>query len=536
MVFFSLYDILIVHVLLTSTSVLTTELIVETKKGIVLELIGTYYEKSDLSIFHTVIPINDLCHRSSTLDVCEYVQSNRPEIFEIATITSHSKSLLLPYGKKNISNILQQDIQRLFATHRIDKFVEKSKSIMHFMNDQFYLPGYTERRSSNISDISIADSYQQSFYRINNAASLVLEQIFNNNVGFNFLSDEQITELISVINLTQDMKLDLNNIESSKQFLVNMVLGQTFYALKSCSTTSSDNADANTKCLVVSTIFRRIYMHDRSNYQVYRLIPLPVRLNGSQYIYSNLPKLFGINTLDRKIMLWNNEEIIADCTFSTIIYCREAPITVLLSSLSCLNELLNTELDMQSNTCDVIRSNDNQLGLLNIANNVWYIYSHNILDDCNIDSILSSSIEKKILVHPFIVKLPCYSSIKCESIRIPSMICSNINIVVKPKQYRKKRQDLPSFVSLPEITNRMISIYKSASKLTFTQMQNEMDFDRSFIQKIYQDFGNLLVLVLSYMFSIIVLLMFKIFKRKHIKNHNHITQRLNRLERDLTHV
>ena len=528
---------LIVHIILTSRSVLTTELIVETKKGIVLQLIGTYYEKSDLSIFHTVIPVNDLCHRSSTLDVCEYVQSNRPEIFEIATITSHSKSSSLPYGKINISTILQQDIQRLFAAHRIDKFVEKSRSIMYFMNDKFYLAGYTERRSSNISDISIDNSYQQSFHRINNVASLVLEQIFNNNVGFNFLNDEQIKELISIINLTQDMKLDLHNIESSKQLLVNMVLGQTFYALKSCSTTTSnDNADGDTKCLVVSTFFRKIYMHDSSNYQVYRLIPLPVRLNGSQYIYSNLPKLFGINTLDRKIMLWNNEEIIADCTFSTIIYCREAPITVLLSSLSCLNELLNTELDMQSNTCDVIRSNDNQLGLLNIANNVWYIYSHNILDDCNIDSILSSSIEKKILVHPFIVKLPCYSSIKCESIRVPSMICSNINIVVNPRQYRNKRQDLPSFVSLPEIANRMISIYKSASKLTFTQMQNEMDFDRSFIQKIYHDFGNLLVLIFSYLFSIIVLLMFKIFKRQHIKNHNHLTQRLNRLERNLTHV
>ncbi|CAF1660915.1 unnamed protein product [Adineta ricciae] len=65
--------------------------IIETQNGIALDNIGVYCGQREKSVVHILIPFNDLCLTSPTLDVCEYIQSNGPSILEIGTVLPHSK-------------------------------------------------------------------------------------------------------------------------------------------------------------------------------------------------------------------------------------------------------------------------------------------------------------------------------------------------------------------------------------------------------------------------------------------------------------
>ncbi|CAF1043515.1 unnamed protein product [Adineta ricciae] len=528
--------IFVTNTLIILTNVTATDVIIETQKGIALHNIGVYYEQLEKSIVHILIPFNDLCLTSPTLDVCEYVQSNGPSILEIGTVLPYSNAVSSMYDKSNISLIMQDDFKRVFARHEVDKIVQKARSILYFKNDKFYLPSYTKKTPVDTSIISTNDNRQQTIYRSNNIATLVLEQMFNNKIGFDFLNDEQIAELLPLVDLAHNIKLDITNIEESKQNFINMIFGQTVYALKSCSTKINHNVRNGPQCLVVSTIFREISNDSSSIYQVYRLTPLPVLFNGNQYIYSNLPKVFGINTNERKVILWNNDELSTNCILSSVIYCREYPLTIPLSSTPCLNELIDTELDMKSSSCDVVESKHNQIGILNIVNNIWYIYSPNQLSNCNMHSFLSPSTDKQFATYPLIVQLPCGRPIQCSTIRLPPTKCIDINIILKPKQNRHKRQRSISTIPLSEITTRLVSIYKTASKLTFANIKHDIDSERSFMQKLYEEFGNIFALLLSLLLSTVILSILKVYKRQEAKQNDDMQKRLNRLERDSIHV
>ncbi|CAF5102517.1 unnamed protein product, partial [Rotaria magnacalcarata] len=62
------------------------------------------------------------------------------------------------------------------------------------------------------------------------------------------------------------------------------------------------------------TVYRRLPKESSSFYQVYRLIPLPVLFQGEEYTYSNLPTVFGYNNLEKKVILWNNDDLSVGCT------------------------------------------------------------------------------------------------------------------------------------------------------------------------------------------------------------------------------
>ena len=89
--------------------------------------------------------------------------------------------------------------------------------------------------------------------------------MFNNKIGFDFLNDGQIAERLPLIDLSHNIKLAITNIEESKQNFINMIFGQTVYALKSWSTKINHSFHNGPQC-VVSTIFREITSDSSSNY------------------------------------------------------------------------------------------------------------------------------------------------------------------------------------------------------------------------------------------------------------------------------
>lgn len=91
-----------------------------------------------------------------------------------------------------------------------------------------------------------------------------------------------------------------------------------------------------------------------SVFEIYRLIPLPIVINGQQYEYSSLPKIRGINTFDKTIIKWDDEKFASDCIFSSVILCREHPVRMPVSSVPCIASLLGISQDV-NNTCEVVR-------------------------------------------------------------------------------------------------------------------------------------------------------------------------------------
>ncbi|CAF4269274.1 unnamed protein product [Rotaria sp. Silwood2] len=419
-----------------------TTIIINVDKGIALEQIGVYSEKFVESIFHIFIPFNNLCVDSPNSDVCEYVQSTDPDIVEIGTLISPYQMSMV-YNQANISRAIQHDIGQIFSYHKIHKIIAKAKSIVYFIDDTFYVPRSNSQSIMNNFTISTNVNERTLIHRGTNPATLALEQVFNNKVGYDFLTDEQIVEFLPLIRSIISQKFDVEDIKENMNVFINMIIGQAVYALKSCSIRQNEQLPSGPACLVVSTIIRRISTETSSFYQVYHLTPLPVFFNGEKYIYSDLPKIFGFNKIEKKVILWNDDNFSTACTFSKIIQCRNQLMNIPLSTVPCLDELMNTESSSISK-CQVTRSKNIQSNLINIKSNIWYIFSSGESFECESQS-LSSLISDFISVkEPMIVTFPCDKSVRCSNIQLPQTTCINTTVMITTKYNATlKKQSVP---------------------------------------------------------------------------------------------
>ncbi|CAF3785162.1 unnamed protein product [Rotaria sp. Silwood1] len=390
-------------VLSTSISQSSTPstIIIDVDKGIVLHQIGIFSEKFEEKIFHMFIPYNNLCLESPNSDVCEYIQSTYPDIVEIGTLMPYDTQTSTTYDKEHMSNIIQ-DLRRIILQHKVDRFIEKTKSIVCFIDDKFYVPhadiAQSKMKSANTNSQTLV-------HRATNPATLVLEQFFNNKVGYNFLTDEQIIEILPLTISTIGEKLNVENMKENIHMLTSLIIGQAVYAMKSCSIRLNEHTQNGPACLVVSTIYRKLPEESSSFYQVYRLIPLPVLFEGEKYIYSNLPTIFGYNNLENKVILWSNDDFSASCTFSSIVHCQNSPITLSLSAIPCLEELLSVESSSISK-CQVSRSKAIYHNMFNIKNNVWYAHLNDETFHCKSQSLSNQLSDIITIKEPMIFKLP----------------------------------------------------------------------------------------------------------------------------------
>lgn len=241
--------------------------IIDVDKGIALQHVGVYSDKLEESICHIFIPYNNLCVDSPNSNICGYIQSTKPNIVEVGTIIPYSDQMSADYNKQNVSTIIQENIERIFLKHEVNKFIEKSKSIVFFIDNNFYVSDNINKPLKTTFTLSVDISQRTLVYRAANPAILVLEQVFNNKVGYDFLTDAEITELLSLTVSNGDMILDRENVKENINIFVNMIIGQTVYALKSCSTRQNEHSQSGPPCLVVSTIFRRMPIQKSSFYQ-----------------------------------------------------------------------------------------------------------------------------------------------------------------------------------------------------------------------------------------------------------------------------
>jgi hypothetical protein len=343
------------------------------------------------------------------------------------------------------------------------------------------------------------------------------------------LTNDQIAELLTLPLVSDYDNFDTNHIQDSMDIFKKMILGQSVYALKSCSIVKDDKSLKGTSCLAISTLFRRIPIGSSSVYTVYRLIPLPIVIYGQKYVYSSLPTILGINSVDKTIVKWDDEEFLSSCISSNVIQCREFPLSIPLSSVPCISNILGVTQD-SFNKCDVIRSQQLQPSIMNIKHDLWLFYSNDESYECLFRSTRGASTKTILITEPTIIRLPCEQNIHCSSVFLPPIPCENTTVTIKTINNTNIDQHFVSTIPLKMITQRLVSIYEAAAQNSFIHLKLKMEASDLSFKKFLDDFLSLIVSVTSLILFSILLLILKCLKIKTQKQVNKIQVDLNKLK------
>ena len=272
-------------------------------------------------------------------------------------------------------------------------------------------------------------------------------------------------------------------------------------------------------CLVVSTLFIRIPINSLSIYSVYRLLPLPVVVNGDKYIYSNLPKVIGINSIEQSLIIWSNELESNECTFSSIVRCRNEPISLPLSKSPCLSQLVD---DYQSDTsmCQVSRSTNIEQGILYIDYGLWLFYNVYLTHYCQVHSTLNGLTETISINESMIVRIPCDKTATCSDFHLPAASCKANRVIVTPS-FTVNIQNLPHFIMpIKKMTQTLVSSHhvqmdKSVKELMLTFRSKQSTF-----KEIIHEFGMYILSALCCIFIMLFVYMIKLIKYQILRRMN----------------
>jgi hypothetical protein len=202
------------------------------------------------------------------------------------------------------------------------------------------------------------------------------------------------------------------------------------FALRYCSL-SKRNSLSSQPCLAVSTLFLQIPADSVSTFSVYHLIPLPITFNHDKYIYSNLPKVIGINSIDQTLVMWNDDLVINQCTFLPIVLCQYKPVSVSLSKPSCISQLFDNQ-QLTTSMCEVSRSQNIEQDVLHIDDGIWLFYNVRHTAYCQFYSNINGLPETVSIREAAVVRMSCDKTITCTHFQLPSTICKEKRVIITP--------------------------------------------------------------------------------------------------------
>lgn len=176
------------------------DIIVDIEKGFLLEYVGSYSPEYEKVILHTFVPLRDFCLNTPTTDICMRTsQLKNRNMLELSTISSTRNTILSNFQRRinDISNLINADISKILSNHHSGEFFTNIKSNFHYFDNNFYVNDKTsqlDQVNSNHNDVTNLITQQ---HRFKTSASIVLEQIMRNQIGFKFLSDEEIMLFLS---------------------------------------------------------------------------------------------------------------------------------------------------------------------------------------------------------------------------------------------------------------------------------------------------------------------------------------------------
>jgi hypothetical protein len=170
---------------------------------------------------------------------------------------------------------------------------------------------------------------------------------------------------------------------------------------------------------------------------------------------------------------------------------------------------------------------------LNIEDNLWYFYSSAEPFLCQFNSPTSTTMDTILIRPPMLVTFPCNEEIQCSDIKLPATECINRSLYVKTKKNLMLDEKSLVSLSLMNITDRLISIHKTAVRRSVRLLQTEVNNSKTMIDKFLEDFISSLISALSLFLLSIALIVARYIKNKMNTKIEKLQTEINRLNRDL---
>ncbi len=449
----------------------------------------------------------------------------------IATvIPSRDTITALPrYNKNQISNFVENDLAQALRLHSSNELIAKANSIVHLIDYKFHDEA-TTKQSLLDSHNFLMNNNRSNIPRISPIPSaLIHRQIANNKIGFDFLTDVELTSFLTKIMTMIDKSYQVTDLSETLSIFNELIVGQSIYILRSCSN-HLQHIPSGSPCLIVSTSFLRPLIEHNSAFIIYRLIQLPGIINGKQFIYSNTAEAIGINQADQTAILWEKFPKRNECLFSVFVYCQKKPPFIRLSSSLCLSELIRHDVPHVT-SCQVTRSRKMYTDIINIDKDIWLFsnkepfYCHLQTNEGDFNSIIT-------ITEPSIVRLPCGNTMKCSNIELTSSTCTNRNVLIKATAEGQYEQLTTIPWPIKYMTKQLVLNYERAAKDSLENILHTLHNDAFDAITFAKEFATIILSLLFLFLSSWILLFIRWIKLMVLKRIVNLESNVD----DLVHV
>jgi hypothetical protein len=528
--------VLIIDTMLSVSSLLpSANIILDVQKGFAIRRRGIYSKTFERVIIHTFVPIDDLCTLSPTAGVCIYVShSAAPNILELSTMLSHRTMIAeeLRHNHERTSSLIEEDISRILSVHNPALFINKTKEIFYYFDDHFHIVNDDNDKNSMTSTNLI--DYKHKVLMLpftKRPARVILEQILNNRIAFDFIAQKDIEYLYRAMMSNISTFINEFDMQELTDSFLRLVLAQKVYALRTCSF-NIESTGQQTPCLLVSTLLVRPLPDSSSMFIVYQPIPFPVLIKNKKYTYSSLPSFIGLNMGDNTVAIWTGALDERTCSFSIFVQCNEEPLIVPLSASPCLLELFGEQIPTIS-ACPVTRSKEIQPSIMHVGGDLWLFYNTDKPYQCH---ALNNSTEDVLITEAGLHRIPCGTQLQCANIKVPTMQCTNETIVLRRPTGKYYKQLSDTGLSLNNFSNLLLKSYSNDALKTFENLEQESLRQKPILNRLLQEFGNRALGILTLLALIIILIIAKILRGRILKEVDLAQKDLNKLIRDFYEI
>ena len=496
------------------------DLIVDVEKGYALERIGKYSPKLDEQLVHTFVSLNDVCVSSPAAEVCAYATgSPKSNMLELITVLAR-RSTLTSLDKDSVSRFIGRNLSQSLIHHRPEGKLDEFRTLTHVINDESPLETNDETvlpllDPSNNGDVVQQQQQQQGDQQIprfsQTAPAAILTQLSKREIGFDFMTNNQMKAFLTAVFLTIDKSYVVSNTRESLAVFQQLTIAQSIFALRYCSL-NQQQSKSQRPCLVVSTLFLRSPPDSASTYLVYRLILFPIAVKNNLYVYSDVPKIVGVNFNQQSLIRWDDASDIDQCSFSVVVQCPKLPLAVSFANSPCLSRLFDDEMTV-NDRCQVTRSPDTQPGVTEIANGLWLFSNVPTAQSCQAFSTSNNDVETIIIREESVVLMPCDKTIVCFGNQLPPTMCVKRRLAVIPMLPAQIQPHRAVQVPIGKAKNRLLSAYKTQSVQNYQDMQNEFKEAQSFLKRMLQEFGYSIFSVLITILAAVVIYILKYLQR-----------------------
>ncbi|CAF1497825.1 unnamed protein product [Rotaria magnacalcarata] len=480
-----------------------SDIIIDIKKGFALRRIGMYSANIIEEIVHTFIPIDNFCATSPQTNICVYGSlRTRTNVVPLATTMASRNTIhtLASYTSERVAALINKDVTRVLSQHHPDEILNNVK-MAHFIRNEVYYDKNDDKTLATISAASTIHSNSNIPLLQPTPIEIILKQISNNKIGFEYLSQKDLEFFLSTVFSIIDNSYTISNAYESLDTFSDYILGQSVLALRYCSMVPL-NAETSQPCIVVSTLFTRIPNDDKSIYMMYRLIPLPTIYNDETFIYTNLPKILGINVINERFMMWNEDTDDNQCLMSTIVHCKRMPISISLSNPSCVSQLLD-ERQTVTTMCHVSRSSYAGQNILRIADGLWYFNHIERPKLCTVYLSAKESMESINIIETSIIATSCGKTVQCADVQLPPSTCTKrrISIISNIPFHANNVQNF--VLPIRNLTETLVASYHAQEKYKREEITTYITSKKSMFNQITQEIGTYILSVCFLILSII---------------------------------